>query len=101
MNEVMKDVDVVYHCAATAHEGLSVFSPVEITKNNYMASISVFTAAISHKVKRIIFCSSMARYGDQQTPFTEDMIPTPSTGCSLTEPGFGSKVHDLIQIQIA
>ncbi|RZO47899.1 MAG: NAD-dependent epimerase/dehydratase family protein [Candidatus Pelagibacterales bacterium] len=77
MNEIMKGVDVVYHCAATAHEGLSVFSPVEITKNNYMASISVFTAAISHKVKRIIFCSSMARYGDQQTPFTENMNPKP------------------------
>ena len=56
MNDVMKGVDVVYHCAATAHEGLSVFSPVEISKNNYMASISVFTAAISNKVKRIIFC---------------------------------------------
>ena len=26
-------------------------------------------------------------------------IPTPSTGCALTEPGFGRKVHDLIQIQ--
>ena len=24
---VTKGVDVVYHCAATAHEGLSVFSP--------------------------------------------------------------------------
>ena len=23
----LKDVDIVYHCAATAHEGLSVFSP--------------------------------------------------------------------------
>ena len=43
MNEIMKNVDVVYHCAATAHEGLSVFSPVEITKNNYLASVSVFT----------------------------------------------------------
>lgn len=32
--------------------------------------------------------------------FTEDMIPTPSTGCALTEPEFGNKVHDLIQIQI-
>ena len=32
---IMKKVDVVYHCAATAHEGLSVFSPYEITKNNY------------------------------------------------------------------
>ena len=77
MNEIMKGVDVVYHCAATAHEGLSVFSPVEITKNNYLASVSVFTSAISNKVKRIIFCSSMARYGDQQTPFTEEMNPKP------------------------
>ena len=69
MNEVMKNVDVVYHCAATAHEGLSVFSPYEIGKNNFLASSSVFSAAVSNKVKRIIFCSSMARYGHQQTPF--------------------------------
>ena len=77
MQNVMKNVNTVYHCAATAHEGLSVFSPYEITKNNYLASVSVFTAAISNKVKRIIFCSSMARYGDQKTPFTEDMSPKP------------------------
>ena len=77
MNKVMKNVDVVYHCAATAHEGLSVFSPYEISKNNFLASVSVFTAAVSQKVKRIIFCSSMARYGDQITPFTEDMMPKP------------------------
>ena len=77
MNKVMKDINVVYHCAATAHEGLSVFSPFEITKNNYLASASVFSAAVSNKVKRIIFCSSMARYGDQKTPFTEEMKPRP------------------------
>jgi UDP-glucose 4-epimerase len=73
----MKDVHVVYHCAATAHEGLSVFSPYHITKNNLLASVSVFTAAVSNKIKRIIFCSSMARYGNQQTPFTEDMNTKP------------------------
>ena len=77
MKQVTKNIDVVYHCAATAHEGLSVFSPYEITKNNYLASVAVFSASISNKVKRIIFCSSMARYGEQQTPFTEDMVPKP------------------------
>jgi len=77
MQEIMKEVHVVYHCAATAHEGLSVFSPYHITKNNLLASVSIFTAAVSNKVKRIIFCSSMARYGNQQTPFTEDMKPKP------------------------
>ena len=77
IKEVMKGVDVVYHCAATAHEGLSVFSPYEITKNNYLASVSIFSAAINEKVKRIIFCSSMARYGEQKTPFVENMKPLP------------------------
>lgn len=77
MIEVLKDVDIVYHCAATAHEGLSVFSPNFITKNIYQASVSVITAAIANKVKRFVYCSSMARYGRQQTPFTEDMKPMP------------------------
>ena len=77
MNEVMEGVDIVYHCAATAHEGLSVFSPYEISKNNFLASVAVFSAAVSKKVKRIIFCSSMARYGSQKTPFKEDMTPMP------------------------
>ncbi len=77
IKQLMKNIDIVYHCAATAHEGLSVFSPHEITKNNYLASVSIFSAAINEKVKRIIFCSSMARYGDQQTPFTEEMKPKP------------------------
>ena len=77
VKKIMKDINVVYHCAATAHEGLSVFSPFEITKNNYLASVSIFSAAVNEKVERIIFCSSMARYGDQKTPFTESMEPKP------------------------
>ena len=77
VKSIMKDVEVVYHCAATAHEGLSVFSPYEITKNNYLASVSIFSAAVNEKVKRIIFCSSMARYGDQKAPFSEKMLPKP------------------------
>ena len=45
----MKNVDVVYHCAATAHEGLSVFSPHIITNNIFQASVAVITAAIKNK----------------------------------------------------
>ena len=77
IKNLMQGVDIVYHCAATAHEGLSVFSPFEITKNNYLASVSIFSAAVNEKVKRIIFCSSMARYGSQPTPFKESMKPMP------------------------
>ena len=69
--------DLVYHCAATPHEGLSVFTPSLITKNVFQSSVCVFSAAISSKVKKIVFCSSMARYGDQKTPFNESMAPKP------------------------
>ena len=77
MRLALDGVDLLYHCAATAHEGLSVFSPTFITKNNYEASVSTFTAAINQGVKRIVFCSSMARYGDQNPPFIESMRPQP------------------------
>ena len=77
VKKIMKNINIVYHCAATAHEGLSVFSPFEITKNNYLASVAIFTAAVNEKVDRIIYCSSMARYGAQQSPFTETMKPKP------------------------
>ena len=77
MRLALDGVDLLYHCAATAHEGLSVFSPTFITKNNYEASVSTFTAAINQGVKRIVFCSSMARYGDQDPPFIESMQPQP------------------------
>ncbi len=77
MAEIMKGCDIVVHTAATAHEGLSVFSPDFITKNIFQASVSTISAAIENKVKRFVYCTSMARYGDQKTPFTEDMKPKP------------------------
>ena len=55
MTKIMKDVDVVCHAAAYAHEGLSSFSPTLICRNNVVGSTSVFTAAIRNKVKRIVF----------------------------------------------
>lgn len=77
MLAVMKGVDILFHCAATAHEGLSVFSPSFITSNIFEASVSVFSAACAAGVKRIVNCTSMARYGSQLPPFTEDMTPAP------------------------
>jgi UDP-glucose 4-epimerase len=73
----MRGVDVVYHCAATAYEGLSVFSPSLVSRNITDASVSVFSAAIANKVKRIVHCSSMARYGTQTTPYKESQRPLP------------------------
>ena len=77
MSDIMSGADIVIHTAATAHEGLSVFSPDFITRNVFQASVSTISAAIQNNVKRFIYCTSMARYGDQSAPFTEDMNPAP------------------------
>jgi UDP-glucose 4-epimerase len=73
MTQVTKNkVDVLCHAAAFAHEGLSSISPTLICNNNVSGSVSVFTAAIRNKVKRIVYCTSMARYGKIKIPFRED-----------------------------
>ena len=77
LKQLFKGIDVVIHTAAFAHEGLSIFSPYTIASNIISGSVSVFSAAISSNVKRIVHCSSMARYGSQKTPFTEDMNTKP------------------------
>ena len=77
MTKIMKDVDVVVHAAAYPHEGLSSFSPYLICKSNFIGAVSVFTAAIQKKVKRIVFCSSMARYGSVKFPFSENQNVKP------------------------
>lgn len=78
MSEAMKGSDVVIHAAATAHEGLSVFSPSFITKNIFEASVATISAAIQNKVKRFVYCSSMARYGNITIPFYESDTPKPN-----------------------
>ncbi|PIN86216.1 epimerase [Candidatus Woesearchaeota archaeon CG10_big_fil_rev_8_21_14_0_10_44_13] len=77
MKKITKEVDIVYHCAATAYEGLSVFSPYIVTKNVFQITASVLSASISNGIKRFVFTSSMARYGKNKVPFEESMAPKP------------------------
>lgn len=77
MVKILKGVDIVIHTAATPHEGLSIFSPYFITKNVFGASVSTISAALQNNVKRFVYCSSMARYGNQNFPFREEQSPMP------------------------
>ena len=77
VREHVKGCHVVYHCAATAYEGLSVFSPHLVTQNIVTASTGMISAAVANGVRRFVMCSSMARYGTNRVPFTEDMEPRP------------------------
>src|SRR3989344_2077978 len=61
MRKLLKGVEVVYHCAAAPHEGLSVFSPNLITQHTYNSTIATVSAAVVNNTRRVVFCSSMAR----------------------------------------
>jgi len=76
--EMLEGVDIVYHLAAHAAEGLSLFVPYHNAQKNYMAFMRLMTACVSHSVKVFVFTSSMAVYGGQSTvPFDETAPPAP------------------------
>lgn len=77
MKRLTRGTDLIYHCAAVATEGLSVFSPALIAKHVYENTAGLLVGAASNKVKRFVFCSSTARYGVGKPPYTEDQIPDP------------------------
>ncbi len=80
MKEYMNDCQIVFHAACTAPDGFSFFAPHYITQNTFQITMSVLSAAIENKVEKFIYCSSMARYGNQLViPYTEDMDCFPVT----------------------
>lgn len=71
------DLDYVFHFAAYAAEGLSHWIRNFNYTNNVLCSINLINCCVKYEVKKIIFTSSMAVYGGQTPPFTEDMKPIP------------------------
>ena len=69
--------DYVYHFAAYAAEGLSPFIRKYNYRNNLLSTANVVNACINNDVKRLIFTSTMAVYGDQPSPFEESMQRMP------------------------
>lgn len=78
LRKAMTGAEIVYHCAATAHEGLSVFSPHFITRHVVGATTGMISAAVTCGVRRFVYLSSASRYGHCPTPSTEDMLPVPA-----------------------
>ena len=68
--------DVLYHFAAYAAEGLSPFIRNFNYRNNLICSANLINECVKHDTK-FIFTSSMAVYGEQEPPFTEDKRPQP------------------------
>lgn len=70
--------DYVYHLAAYAAEGLSHFIKRFNYMNNLLGSVNIINASVNlGSVKCLVFTSSIAVYGTNQLPMTEDMVPNP------------------------
>lgn len=70
-------IDYVYHMAAYAAEGLSPFIRNYNYNNNLVATTNIVNCCINNNVKRLVFTSTMAVYGENKTPFDESYVPTP------------------------
>lgn len=64
--------DIVYHLAANSAEARGQISPIDMTKQNSGIFVNVLTASINQKVKKFLYTSSVAVYGEANVPYKED-----------------------------
>ena len=69
--------DYVFHFAAYAAEGLSPFIRQYNYENNLIATTKLINLSIKHNIKRFIFTSTMAVYGNAEVPFKESYKQEP------------------------
>ncbi len=71
------DIDTVIHLGASACVPDSVINPRKYYHNNVANTLVLLDNMVEHGVKRMIFSSSAAVYGDIDHPATEDDALTP------------------------
>jgi UDP-glucose 4-epimerase len=78
VKETMKDIDAVFHEAALASVTLSVKNPILSNDINVGGTVNLLKTSSDLGVKRFIFASSAAIYGDTNSPIKkEDTILNP------------------------
>jgi UDP-glucose 4-epimerase len=66
------DIEAVIHFAAFALVGESVVNPAKYYRNNVFGTLNLLDAMVKHNVKRIVFSSTCATYGEPEyTPIDE------------------------------
>jgi len=86
-------IDYVFHLAAYAAEGLSHFIKRFNYNNNLIGSINLINQSIIHKVKCFVFTSSIAVYGKNQLPMTEDTTPQPEDPYGIAKYAVEQELH--------
>ena len=76
VKKCMQGIDWVFHKAAVASVPKTVNDPVGSSAVNYQGTLNLLEAARNNDVKRFVFASSAALYGDEPTlPKVETMCP--------------------------
>src|SRR5256884_6234651 len=82
----MKGQQIVYHLAAKTSVPESVAKPEEYWRNNVEGTVRVLRAAADASVRRVVFVSSAAVYGDSpEMPKVESMRPAPTSPYAVTK----------------
>lgn len=83
---LLQEVDVVYHLAARVSVPESILYPREYNHVNVGGTVSLLEAVRDVGVKRLIFISSGAVYGDQKNAVCkEDMEPRPRSPYAVSK----------------
>jgi len=78
IRKAVKDIDLVFHEAALVSVVRSVENPILTNEVNVAGSLNLLKACLDAGVKRLIYASSSAVYGESQTlPRREDSPPQP------------------------
>ncbi len=86
LSEAMKGVDYVFHEAAMVSVFESIERPEDNNSININGTLNVLLAARENNVKRVVFASSAAVYGnDPALPKTERMLPQPESPYALSK----------------
>lgn len=84
--ELMQGADYVFHMAAMVSVPESVNNPRETVALNVNGLLNVLDAAVEAGVKKVVFSSSAAVYGNNPTvPKVEDMLPEPLSPYAITK----------------
>jgi len=84
--EACRGVDCVFHLAALVSVMRSMERPLEVHEVNATGTLSVLSAAREAGVKKLIFSSSSAVYGDcPASPRTEGTAPEPISPCAASK----------------
>jgi UDP-glucose 4-epimerase len=77
-NEVFDDIDSIIHLAALIDISTSVADPIQNHEVNVNGTFNMLHAAFKHNVKKFVFASSTAVYGDAKTlPVQENIALHP------------------------